>query len=174
MADLFTHVLVGFVVAVVLSWRYDWLTYPFVAVVMLGAALPDLNRLEFLVPSSTVYSLLGVPFSWVPIHRAGGTLLVVCIGALLAPKQYRRAVFALLFIGAASHYLLDAFLYRPSGVTGPLLWPFVTDGFSVEGFYLSTDRWPAALATAVAGVVWFVNRSRMDVEPDSGRPPEAN
>lgn len=167
MADLLTHTLVGFVIGVVLSWRYDWISYQFVAVVMLGAVIPDFNRLEFIFPSSAVSSLLGVPFSWVPIHSAGGTLLVVCIGALLAPTQYRRAVFALLFVGAASHYLLDAFLYRPSGVTGALLWPFVTHGFSVNGFYLSSDRWPAVLATVVAGVVWFVNRSRTAVEPDT-------
>ena len=158
MGDLYTHVLAGFVIGVVLSWRYDWLTYPFVVVVMLGAALPDLNRLELLISSSTVHPLLGVPFSWEPLHRAGGTLLLVCIGALLAPRECRRAVFALLFVGAASHYVLDFFLYKPSGVAAPLLWPFVTHGFAVAGFYLSSDRWPAVVATVVAGVVWYVDR----------------
>ena len=165
MADLYTHVLAGFVIGVVLSWRYDWLSYPFVVVVMLGAALPDLNRLELLVSSSTVQAALGVPFSWAPLHRAGGTLLLVCIGALLAPPRYRRAVFALLFVGAASHYVLDFFLYKPSGVTSPLLWPFVTQGFAVEGFYLSSDRWPAVVATVVAVGVWVVDRLR--VRPDT-------
>ena len=169
MADLFTHVLAGFVIGVVLSWRYDWLTYPFVVVVMLGAALPDLNRLELIISSSTVHALLGVPFSWEPLHRAGGTLLLVCIGALLAPSEYRRAVFALLFVGAASHYVLDFFLYKPSGVTAPLLWPFVTHGFAVEGFYLSSDRWPAVVATVVAVVVWYVDRV-WDREHESAAP----
>ena len=168
MADLFTHVLAGFVIGVVLSWRFDWLTYPFVVVVMLGAALPDLNRLELLISSSTVHALLGFPFSWEPLHRAGGTLLLVCIGALLAPREYRRAVFALLFAGAASHYLLDFFLYKPSGVTAPLLWPFVTHGFAVDGFYLSSDRWPAVVAM-VALAVWYVDRV-WDREHESATP----
>ena len=87
--------------------------------------------------------------------------MLVCIGALLAPSEYRRAVFALLFVGAASHYVLDFFLYKPSGVTAPLLWPFVTHGFAVDGFYLSSDRWPAVVATVVAVVVWYVDRRRV-------------
>ncbi|GAB6878836.1 hypothetical protein JCM17823_11100 [Halorubrum gandharaense] len=161
MAELFTHVLAGYVIGTLLSWRYDWVTYPFVTVVMVGAALPDLNRIGLVLPADAVAALLGVPFSWTPLHRAGGTLLVVCLGALLVSRQYRRAAVALLFVGAASHYALDFFLYKPSGVTGPLLWPFRTHGFAVEGFYLSSDRWPAVVVTAVAGVVWAVDRRWM-------------
>lgn len=161
MADLYTHVLVGYMIGVVLSWRYDWLGYPFIAVVIAGAILPDLNRIELLVPAATIEAVLGLPFSWTPLHRAGGTLLVVCLGTLLARKQYRRAVFALLFVGAASHYLLDFWLYKPSGVSGPLLWPFVTDGFRIDGFYLSSDRWPAVVSTVAAIVIWVVDRTWM-------------
>ena len=134
MADLYTHVLVGYTIGVVLSWRYEWLGYPFIAVVMAGAILPDLNRIELLLPAATIEAALGIPFSWSPLHRAGGTLVVVCLGTLLAAGRYRRAVFALLTIGAASHYLLDFWLYKPSGVSGALLWPFITDGFRIPGF----------------------------------------
>lgn len=161
MAELFTHIVAGYIIGVVLSWRYEWITYPFVTFVMVGAALPDLNRIGLVVPADTVATILGVPFSWSPLHRAGGTLVIICIGALLVPKEYRRAVFALLFIGAASHYALDFFLYKPSGVTSTLLWPFITHGFEVEGFYLSSDRWPAVVATAAAAVVWAVDQRHM-------------
>jgi membrane-bound metal-dependent hydrolase YbcI (DUF457 family) len=168
MPDLFTHVLVGYTIAVVLSWQYEWLGYPFVAVTMAGAILPDLSRLDLLVPAATIETTFAVPFSWIPLHRAGGTLLVVCLGGLLAPKRYRRAVFALLFAGAASHYLLDFFLYKPSGVTGPLLWPFVTDGFVIDGFYRSSDRWPAVVATAGVLAVRFVERRWIDASRSDG------
>lgn len=161
MADLYTHVLIGYMIAVVISWRYEWLDYPFVAVVMAGAILPDLNRIELLVPAVAIEAALGIPFSWTPLHRAGGTLLIVCLGALLATKQYRRAVFALLFVGAASHYLLDFWLYKPSGVSGALLWPFVTYGFGIDGFYLSSDRWPAIVVTIAAIVIGGIDRQWM-------------
>lgn len=161
MPDLFTHALCGFVVAVVLSWRLEWLTRPFVPVAMLGAVLPDLNRIDLLVPDELVAATLGVPFSWTPLHRVGGTLLVVCLGALLAHPRHRRAVFTLLAVGAASHYGLDFMLYKPSGLSGPLLWPFLTHGFAIDGIYVSSDRWPAAVATTVAAAVWFVDRAWM-------------
>lgn len=160
MAELYTHVLAGYVLAILLSWRYEWITYPFVSVVMAGALLPDLNRLELVIPAATVEAALGIPFSWTPLHRVGGTFLVVCIGALLAPRRYRRAVFALLIVGAASHYTLDFFLYRPSGLTAPLLWPITDHRVAVEGFYLSSDRWTAVVATAAAGLVWWTDSRR--------------
>ena len=75
----------------------------------------------------------------------------------------------MLFVGAASHYLLDFFLNKFSGVTAPLLWPFVTHGFAVAGFYLSSDRWPAVVATVVAGVVCVVDRV-WDREHESSTP----
>lgn len=158
MAELLTHVLTGYVIAVVLSWRYEWMTYPFVTVVMAGAILPDLNRLELVIPAAAVEAALGIPFSWTPLHRFGGTALVVCIGALLAPKRYRRVVFALLALGAFSHYLLDFFLYNPSGLAGAFLWPLTDYRTPVEGFYLSSDRWPAAVAGFVSVAVWAIDR----------------
>ncbi len=161
MADLFTHILIGYTLAIVLSWRYEWISYPFVTAVMIGSTLPDLNRIDLVVPEETVTALLGLPFTWSPLHRVGGTLLIVCIGALLVPNAYRRVVFALLSVGTASHYALDLLLYKPSGITSPLLWPFVTHGLAVDGFYLSTDRWPIVAATVLAGLVWVVDRRRM-------------
>jgi membrane-bound metal-dependent hydrolase YbcI (DUF457 family) len=158
MPDLLTHVLVGYTIAIALSWRYPRIRYPFVAVAMAGAILPDLNRIELLVPAATVETTFAIPFSWVPLHRAGGTLVIVCLGGLLASKRYRRPVFALLLVGAGSHYLLDFFLYKPSGMTGPLLWPFITDGFAIDGFYRSSDRWPAFIAATGALGVRFVDR----------------
>ncbi|MFD1597536.1 metal-dependent hydrolase [Halobellus rarus] len=168
MADLFTHILVGYTLAIVLSWRYEWISYPFVTAVMIGSTLPDLNRIDLLLPEETMTALLGLPFTWSPLHRVGGTLLIVCIGALVVPNAYRCVVFALLSVGAGSHYVLDFLLYKPSGITSPLLWPFVTHGFAVNGFYLSSDRWPIVAATVLAGLVWVVDRRWMHTgHPDT-------
>ena len=160
MPDLFTHMLVGYTIAVVLSWRYEWLAYPYVTLVMGAAILPDLNRIELVLPAATIEATLGIPWSWVPLHRISGTLLVVCLGTLCAPTHLRRRVFALLAIGATSHYTLDSLLYKPSGLSGPFLWPISEYRFAIEGIYLSSDRWPVLVMGTVAAVVWYVDRRR--------------
>ncbi|QKG92028.1 metal-dependent hydrolase [Halorubrum salinarum] len=158
MADLFTHILFGYSLGIVLSWRYEWISYPLLTVVMIGSTLPDLNRIDLVIPEETITALLGIPFTWSPLHRVGGTLLIVCLGALLVANTYRRVVFTLLAIGASSHYALDFLLYKPSGISGPLLWPFVTHGIAIDGFYLSSDRLPVVVAAALAGLLWIMDR----------------
>lgn len=169
MADLYTHVLVGYILATLLSWRYERLTPPFVTVLMAGSTLPDLSRLELIVPSIRIEDALGVPFSWLPLHRVGGTVLVVCTGSLLASKRHRRAVFVLLALGAGSHYFLDFLLYNPSGRTGAFLWPFTIRRFTIDGFYFSTDRWPAVVTTVGAAVVWSLDRRKNALDGQSAR-----
>ncbi|SNR70028.1 LexA-binding, inner membrane-associated putative hydrolase [Halorubrum ezzemoulense] len=161
MADLFTHILIGYSLGIVLSWRYEQLSYPFITAVMIGAALPDLKRIDLVLPEETVTALFGIPFTWTPLHRVGGTLLIVSIGALLVPTVYRRVVFACLAVGASSHYALDFLLYKPSGVTSPLLWPFITDGIAIDGLYLSSNRWLVVAAAALAGLIWIIDRRWM-------------
>ena len=98
MADLLTHILVGYVLAVLLSWRADWITAPYITLVMGAAVLPDLNRIELVIPAATIEATLGIPWSWTPLHRVGGTFLIICLGTMLASKQLRRRVFGLLVI----------------------------------------------------------------------------
>jgi membrane-bound metal-dependent hydrolase YbcI (DUF457 family) len=171
MPELLTHALAAYVVATVVSWRYERITPAFVALAMAGALSPDLNRADLVVPDATVETLLGIPWSWVPLHRLGGTLVVVAVVALLVMPKHRRLAFALLALGAGSHYLLDFFLYKPSGLTSPLLWPLTDHRFAVNGFYLSTDRWPAAVAAVVAAGVRLVDR-RVIAAPADPSPTE--
>jgi len=160
MVDLFTHMLAGFIAGTVLSWRQTWLTKPFVVVTMAGSLLPDLNRIGLLFPAAVIEATLGIPFSWTPLHRVAGTFLIVCLGALLAAQRHRWHVFVLLALGASSHYFLDLFLYKPSGISTPLLWPFFVNGFEIDGLYLSSDRWPAIVAMVLATAIWFIDRTR--------------
>lgn len=158
MPDLLTHALVGFVVGTALSWRYDHVTSPFVTLVMVGALSPDLNRIELLVPDPTVETLVGIPWTWAPLHRLGGTALVVAVAALLVDRRHRRLAVALLAVGATSHYTLDFLLYKPSGLTSPLLWPFTVHRVAIDGILVSSDRWPAVVAGVAALCVWLVDR----------------
>lgn len=158
MAELFTHVLAGYILATALSWRFTWITPPLVTVAMVGAALPDLNRIGLLVDAALIESMLGIPFSWTPLHRIGGTVLVIALGTLLVPSRLRKAVAIMLILGAGSHYLLDLFLYQPSGLAGPMFWPLTGERIAIPGFYLSSDRWTAAVAIIIAGIVFAIDR----------------
>jgi len=46
-------------------------------------------------------------------------------------------------------------------VTSPLLCPFITHGFEVNGFYLSSDWWPAIVAIGASPIVWVIDRQLM-------------
>lgn len=163
MPDILTHVLVGYILATLLSLRDERLTAPYVTVVMLGTTLPDLTKIELLVPSVVVEQALGLPFSWFALHTPLGSVLVATMGALLVAPRYRRRVLALLLLGTFSHHLLDALLLNATGSSYALLWPLSTYHFPAPGLYLSSDRWPALLAGTTAIVMWAVRRTRNDV-----------
>lgn len=153
-ADVLTHVLVGYIIGVLLAFRYEWLDARFITVVMLGALLPDLTKVSLVVDDPVVEGLLGVPFSWFAIHTPVGSIVACAIGALLAGDGYRKRVFALLTIGALSHHVLDALLLSATGYSYALLWPISEYHFPSPNLYLSSDRWPALVAGAVALGCW--------------------
>jgi membrane-bound metal-dependent hydrolase YbcI (DUF457 family) len=160
MPDLLTHVLTGYILATVLSFRYEWLTPQYVTVAMLGALLPDLTKIKLIVASGKVETLLGIPFDWYAVHTLGGALVAVTIGALMTDRENRKYVFALLLLGALSHLFLDALLLKASGYSEMPLWPFTARGLPTPGFYLSSDRWPALVTGTIAVVVWYTRYRR--------------
>lgn len=158
MADLLTHVLVGYVLGTLLAFRYDWLDARYVTVVMLGALVPDLTKISLVIPDAVVEHTLGVPFSWFAVHTPVGSLVACAVGALLAGDAHRKRVFALLLIGAASHHVLDAMLIKATGYSYALAWPVSAYVFPSPNLYLSSDQWPALVAGGVAVSLWFVRR----------------
>lgn len=155
MADLLTHVLVAYSLATLLSWRYEWLTPHFVTVAMVGAMIPDLSRLDFLVPADLITATLGVPFSWGVFHVLSGSVLAIGLGTLLVPTGHRRRIGGLLLLGVASHHALDLLLINTSGYSYPVLWPLTGIHPPSLDLYRSTDRWPALCSAALAAGVWY-------------------
>lgn len=162
MADLYTHIVVGFIIGMLAYWAIDWIDKPMVAAAVVGATLPDLSRLELIIPASTIEAATGLTWSWHVFHRAGGVILVILILTMFVPRRYMKPVFLLLLLGATSHFLLDYLLWQPSGRTNLMLWPFSDATVDFQGFYRSSHRWPAALATIVALVVLAVDRRFFD------------
>ena len=85
-------------------------------------------------------------------------LLTAVLCALLVRHDLRKPVFALLCVGIASHVVIDYFLWQPTGTTNLMLWPVLDLSVDYQGFYRSSDRWPAVVATITAGIVLGIDR----------------
>ena len=131
-----------------------------VVAAMLGAAIPDLNRMRLVLPEETIEAVIGLPGHWGVFHRAGGIVLVCVLFSLLVPREYMKAVVLMLLLGAASHLFIGYFLWQASGVTNLMLWPFADIRVPYGGFYRSTDRWTAIVSILIAGVVLYVDRRK--------------
>jgi hypothetical protein len=154
MADLLTHVLTAYVLAALLSLRDDRLTPATTTAAMVGGLVPDLDRIGLVVPASAVEASLGVPVGWDAFATVGGVAVALGLGTLAVPPRLRRRTAAMLALGALSHLCLDYLLVFPSGYSHAYLWPVTAAGLPGPGLYLSSARWPAAVAVVVAGAVW--------------------
>jgi membrane-bound metal-dependent hydrolase YbcI (DUF457 family) len=156
--DLLVHVLVGYVLGAALAESRVGLPDRFVPVAMVGAVLPDLAKARLLVPSHRVEPLLGLPFSWLALHRLGPALAVAALVALAVRKTDRRTAFAVLAAALASHFLLDALILRADGHSPPYFYPVSMARPPAGGLYVSADRWPLFVAAPVAAAVWLWRR----------------
>ncbi|AKU08142.1 metal-dependent hydrolase [Haloferax gibbonsii] len=162
MPDLLAHALIAYTIATVASWRYEWITRPYVTVAMAGAFIPDMTKVMLLIPSARVEQLLGIPFDWIGLHTTGAALCSVFIGVLLVSESERRRVFVLLSAGAASHLIADAFLLKPTGLSYPLFWPLTRLHPPTLGLYLSTDIEPSIVFGAIALIVYIITQLQTD------------
>nr|WP_086009510.1 metal-dependent hydrolase [Natrialba chahannaoensis] len=159
-ADVLTHVLAGYVIGTLLSMRYEWMRPAHVTLVMIGALVPDFVKIELLLPDPAVSFLLGIPFSWAPLHTLIGTLIVALLGSLFVSPNLRRRAFALIVVGVVSHHILDIVLVTTTGYSYAVFWPLSEFRFPAADLFLSSDRWPALVAATSAFVVWLFSRHR--------------
>lgn len=166
MPDWLTHALVGYALATALGLRADWLDARYVTLAMVGALLPDLAKLDLLVPSDAVAATLGTSFDWFALHTLGGTAVTALAVAALLPAEHRRRGLLVLALGATSHHALDLLLVQPSGLTYPVLWPLSDLRVPSVDLYLSSDREPAIAAAVLALAARYAAQS------GSAGPPE--
>lgn len=163
MAELLTHVLLAYAVFTVASWALEWLNERWVTVGVIGSILPDLNRIELLLPGNSITTFTGVPFSWGALHTLGGVALLAGIGSLLfTRRQTRVRAGILLFLGALTHILVDLPQPYADGqtLTNVYLFPVSSLRVATPGWYVSADRWTVILALIIALVVTLVDRGR--------------
>ena len=161
MTDLLTHALAGYVFATAAVWATP-LSRRHVPFAVFGAVLPDMAKVNLLF-GSTRSTVWGVEVGWLALQTLGAALLASGVVALAVTRSERRPVFASLVGGAVVHVTLDYFVVRAGGVSPPYLYPFTWAEFPSVGLYLSSDMWPAAVALAVASVVWALDRRRRSI-----------
>lgn len=159
MPDLLTHVLVGYTLGKALSIHRAW-SGELTTVVMVGALLPNLTKIQLIIPDASVEALVGNPFSWHALHTLGGVVVTALIDGLFVSDQRRRRITSLLIGGAMSHLLLDSLLIKPSGYAGLLWWPVLTTALPTPGLYVSYDRWLAFVAGGIALSVSLFTRAK--------------
>ena len=160
MPDVLTHVLVGYVVGSLIAAYREEMGPAGVTAVMAGALSPDFVKIKLLMSDAVIEMALGIPFSWAPLHAVSGAIVVALLSGLLVGREHRRLTIALVALGAATHLLLDSLLVTPTGFAAQFLVPFSTYQTPAGMLYLSSDRWPAAVAGIAAATVWAWRRYR--------------
>lgn len=156
MADLLTHVLAGYVIAALLA-RRGVLPARHVPVVMVGALVPDLAKVYFLLGDPTV-EVAGVALSWYALQTLGGVGLLVLAGTLLFERRERGVAALSLGLGAYVHVAFDLMVERAHGLAPPYFYPLTWWHPPSLDLYISADVWPSLVAIAVAAVVWYSER----------------
>jgi hypothetical protein len=160
MPDLLTHVLLVYAGLTALSWQIDSIKAPWVALAMVGTVIPDLAKIRFVVEAQLIEAWLGLPFSWMPIHRLGGAVLLAASGALVIERHDRWPGIGFLLVGIGIHLPLDALIQRANGLSPPYLWPLTWWHPPAGMLYLSQDFWPSLIALIVAGSIWYLDHNR--------------
>ncbi|MDY6818152.1 MAG: metal-dependent hydrolase [Halobacteriales archaeon] len=160
MPDLLTHVLLVYSLTTVVTDIVDRLPDRFVPVAMVGAILPDLSKFHLLVAPAQLTAVFGIPFSWLPFHRLGGTIVMAALASLTFDRSERRLAFGFLLGGALTQYPLDGMIERANGLSPPYFYPFTWWQPPAGGLYLSSDLWPILPAAVLASGVWLWQRFR--------------
>jgi len=163
MSEWLTHVFIAYAGFTIFSWKVDWLTDRWIAVGVIGSALPDLSRIELLVSHDIVEYLAGIDFTWAGIHTLIGVILLSAIGALCfgdSTAQYRA--FVSLFGGAVSHLVVDLPQRYADGrmILDTYLSPIPVPRPPTPGWYVTPDRWVVGVAFVVALFVFGIDRYR--------------
>lgn len=157
MAELLSHVLVAYALFTVASWRLEWLTKRWVAIGMIGALLPDLNRIGLFASDAAIEATLGVPFDIDALHTLGGTVLLAGIGAMVLDRHHGLA-FGVLLAGGLSHLLVDGLKIYADGAAAAWLYPITWYRHPTPNLYVSSDPAVLAVTAAVALGVFCVDR----------------
>jgi len=151
MPDWLAHVLFAYVMCWVVSLRFNVFGNAKTGVVLLGALLPDVVKINLL------FQLLGLDV-WdfiAVLHTPVGSLLLAALLSLFFNRP--GEVFPLFLFGSATHFFLDFLLIRLGG--GLLFFfPFSWTGYQLE--IIQIDNYSIALILVFISVIIIKNPLR--------------
>ena len=157
MTDLLTHVLIAFAVGQLVASVYPWVTRSYRTAILTGALIPEIVKIELVIPGYTLTTLLGTTFSWNPLASVYGVTISILIGTVVVVPDARRRIFLTLAVGVFTHIVLDIFVVQPAPTIGFLLWPVpeIEPRLVNIDLYRSTDWWLPFPGAAIAFVTWY-------------------
>jgi hypothetical protein len=146
MPDWTTHVLVAWSLGTILGFRFKQFSQRNVAIIMLGALIPDLYKITLVLGSFGI-NLQGF---LMPIHLPAGSLLIAAIISLFFIEK--RLIFIFLAIGVGTHYALDLLMFS-GGME--IFYPFSALKFQI-GIISVTEIRATILSIILASIVLLV------------------
>jgi len=160
MPDLFTHMLVGYVIAVALSWRYEWIAYPYVTLTMGGRSSRTSTGSNWRFRRRRLRQYSG--------FRGHGCRCIALVEPSLSSVSGRylhqrgSAVECSPYSRSAPHLTtrsISCCTSPPDSADRSSGHSPITDSRS-RGSALSSDRWPALVMITIAAAVWYLDRRR--------------
>jgi len=147
--DWLVHLLVPWIGGKLAQIRYHELSDSYIALLMLGAVLPDIGAVGYLL------QWMGINHGDIllPFHTLVGSALVAALVSLLFERRVRA--FSLLVTGFLTHYALDSLLAHAGGGMA-LLFPFSWE-FGFQFGLVPTSSWVPVIVTATAATLLFVS-----------------
>ena len=147
MPDWLAHVLFVYVLCSILGTRFKFFTEENTALVMLGALIPDLVKIEL------GFELIGIDATdfLMPLHTPAGSFLSAALLSLFFTEVL--VVFSLFVLGFTTHFALDLLLGHVSG--GMLLFFPVSWSEYQLGLIHSDDYGVALILLGLAALVYL-------------------
>ena len=161
MPDWTTHVLVAWSLGTILGFRYKQFSQRNVAILMLGALIPDIYKITLVLGSFGI----NLQSFLMPIHLPIGSLLIAAIISLFFIEK--RLIFIFLAIGVGTHYALDLLMFS-GGME--IFYPFSVLKFQI-GIISVTELRVTLLSIILAAIVFLVykkfNKNNSNIDGNS-------
>lgn len=158
MTDLLTHVVGVYTLLTPLTWRFELIQRRHVTLVMVGAIIPDISKIQLLIGNDVVTSIINIPWDWNGVHRLGPAGILAGVGALGFERRHRLPAFISLLVGVTLHFVFDLAVIRAGGVAPAYLYPFTWWQPQSMDLLLSSDVWPWIMSLPLAGIVLLIDR----------------
>jgi hypothetical protein len=106
----------------ILGFKFKQFSQPNSAIVMLGALIPDIYKINLLLDQFGIY----LQDFLIPIHLPIGSLFIAALFSLFFSN--RKSIFLFLIMGIATHYMLDLLIF---GGGMELFYPFSSLNFQI-------------------------------------------